>query len=109
MLTALKRAYAKKKDVAVVLWSPHWAFAKYKLKYLKDPKGAFGKAGWIQSEANQKWVQSHGTASKWLKNFKINQQQLGELENDINGASSKSAGVQKWISNNQTLVNSWLQ
>lgn len=107
MLTALKRAYDAKKPVVVVLWSPHWAFAKWNLKYLKDPKGSFGKAGWIQTEANKQWAGSHPTIVGWLKNFKLNQQQLGTLENDINTAGSKSAGVKKWISDNQSLVNTW--
>ena len=26
MLAELKRAYAKKEPIAVVLWSPHWAY-----------------------------------------------------------------------------------
>lgn len=107
MLTALKKAYNAKKPIVVVLWSPHWAFAKWNLKYLKDPKGDFGKAGWIQTEANKKWASSNPTVVQWLKNFKLNQKQLGSLENDMNTASSKSAGVKKWISDNQSLVNGW--
>lgn len=109
MLAQLQKDYNEKQPVVVVLWSPHWAFSKWHLKYLKDPKGSFGKAGWIQTEANKKWAQSNPTVAKWLKNFKLNQQQLGSLENDINTASSKEAGVKKWISANQSLVNSWFQ
>lgn len=107
MLTALKRAYSSQKPIVVTLWSPHWAFAKYNLKYLKDPKGSFGKGGWIQAEGNKKWASAHPTVVKWLNNFKLNQAQLGALENDINGAKTKDAGVKKWLSNNQSLVNKW--
>lgn len=107
MLTALKRAYAKKQPIVVTLWSPHWAFAKYNLKYLKDPKGDFGSGGWIQAEANKKWASAHPSVVKWIGNFKVNQAQLGALENDINTASTKDAGVKKWISSNQSLVNQW--
>ncbi|QQE79288.1 glycine betaine ABC transporter substrate-binding protein [Alicyclobacillus sp. SO9] len=109
MLSALKSAYAKHKPIVVALWSPHWAFSKWKLKYLKDPKGAFGKPGWIQTEANKKWAAQHPTVVKWLKNFKLNQQQLGELEVDINDAKTKDAGVTKWIQSHKSLVNSWFQ
>lgn len=109
MLTALQKAYNAHKPVVVVLWSPHWAFAKWNLKYLSDPKGDFGKPGWIQTEANKQWAASHPTVVQWLKNFKLNQKQLGSLENDINTASSKEAGVTKWISDNQSLVNGWFK
>ena len=43
MLGELDREiHAKKKPIAVTLWSPHWAYDKYKLTKLKDPKGSFG-------------------------------------------------------------------
>lgn len=107
MLSALKRAYDAKKPIAVVLWSPHWAFAKYKLKYLKDPKGTFGKAGYIQGLANKTWATNHPTAVHWLEAFKLTPHQLGILEDDINHAKSPDAGVKKWMAANQSLVNSW--
>lgn len=109
MLSSLKKAEQSKQDVVVTLWSPHWAFAKWQLKYLKDPKGAFGSKGWIQTEANTQWVKGHPTIAKYLKNFKLTPQQLGTLEEDINNASSKEAGVQKWVKANQSLVNSWFK
>ncbi|WAH36509.1 glycine betaine ABC transporter substrate-binding protein [Alicyclobacillus dauci] len=108
MLTALQKAYEQKQPIVVTLWSPHWAFAKYDLKYLKDPKAAFGTGEHIQTEANKDWASSNPTVAGWIKKFKLNQSQLGTLEEDINQASSKDAGVQKWIKDNQTLVNSWL-
>ncbi len=107
MLASLEKAISQKKPIVVALWSPHWAFAKWDLKYLKDPKNSFGQGGWIQTEANKKWAASHPDVVKWLKNFKLNQQQLGSLEVDINNAKTKDAGVTKWINDNQTLVNNW--
>ncbi|QSO51911.1 glycine betaine ABC transporter substrate-binding protein [Alicyclobacillus curvatus] len=109
MLTVLQKDYAAKKPVVVTLWSPHWAFTKYQLKYLSDPKGDFGSAGWIQTEANKTWAGANPTVAGWLKNFKLSPQQLGSLELDINNASSKNAGVQKWIQDNQSLVNTWFK
>src|SRR5690348_13726056 len=43
MTAALKKAYDKKEPIIVTGWTPHWMFAKFDLKYLKDPKGSFGK------------------------------------------------------------------
>ncbi len=107
MLSTLEKAYKAHQPVVVTLWSPHFAFAKYQLKYLADPKGDFGKAGWIQTEANTKWVNANPQVSGWLKNFKLTPNQLGTLEEDINNASSKDAGVTKWIQDNQSVVDGW--
>jgi len=109
MLSALQKDENSKSDIVVTLWSPHWAFSKWKLDYLKDPKGAFGSAGWIQTEANTVWVKDHPTVAKWLKNFKLTPNQLGTLEQDVNNASTKQAGVQKWEKANQSQVNSWFK
>jgi glycine betaine/proline transport system substrate-binding protein len=109
MLSSLQKAYQAQQPIVVTLWSPHWAFAKYQLKYLADPKGDFGKSGWIQTEANKKWATANTQVANWLKNFKLTPTQLGTLEEDINNASSKEEGVTKWIAGNQDLVNSWFQ
>ncbi|MDX3692888.1 glycine betaine ABC transporter substrate-binding protein [Streptomyces europaeiscabiei] len=38
MLAEPERAYAKKEPIAVVLWSPHWAYDRYDLTRLADPE-----------------------------------------------------------------------
>ncbi|QQE78601.1 glycine betaine ABC transporter substrate-binding protein [Alicyclobacillus sp. SO9] len=108
MISSLKKAENAHKDVVVTLWSPHWAFAKWKLKYLKDPKGKFGQPGWIQTEANKQWVKGHPTMTKYLKNFKLTPMQLGKLEESIN-KNGKTKGVQDWINNNKSLVDGWFK
>lgn len=107
MLSQLASDYKLKKPVVVTLWSPHWAFTKYKLDYLADPKKVFGSAGWIQTEANTQWANSNPTVAGWLRNFKLTPAQLGTLEEDINHASSTNVGVQKWMAANQSLISNW--
>jgi glycine betaine/proline transport system substrate-binding protein len=43
MMAALDKAYSKNEWIAITGWSPHWMFAKYKLKYLSDPEKEFVK------------------------------------------------------------------
>ena len=43
MMSELKKAYTKKKPIAVTLWNPHWGFSEFDLKYLKDPKKVYGE------------------------------------------------------------------
>lgn len=109
MLAQLSSAISAHKPVVVTLWSPHWAFAKWHLKYLQDPKNIFGPPDHIYTIANSSWAKKNPQLVKWLKNFKMNQQQVGSLENDINAVPSSqiNSAVNKWIKANQSLVNSW--
>lgn len=110
MLTVLKKDYATKTPVVVTLWSPHWAFSAYKLKYLKDPKHVFGSAGWIQADANKTWASQNPTVVKWLKKFKISESDFGKLLTDINkNPNNPDSGVHTWMSANKSLVNSWFK
>lgn len=110
MLAAIKRAYQQHKPVAAVMWTPHWAFVKYHLKFLKDPKKLLaGQKTAITMEGNKEWANSHPQVVKWLKNFKMNAKQLASLEEAVKGQSDKDAAAKKWISNNQSLVNTWLK
>ena len=74
MLAELERAYAKKEPVAVVLWSPHWAYSKYELTKLEDPKGAFGKGDAIHTLANKGFPEKFPELAGWLKNFKLSRE-----------------------------------
>ena len=49
MIAELTRAYPKEQSIAVTGWVPHWMFAKWKLKFLEDPKGVYGAAETVDS------------------------------------------------------------
>lgn len=53
MTTSLDQAIKKKDPIVVTAWSPHWMFAKYDLKYLKDPKETFGSTENINTIARK--------------------------------------------------------
>ena len=42
MTAALGRAVREREWIVVTAWSPHWMFAEWELRYLKDPKQALG-------------------------------------------------------------------
>jgi glycine betaine/proline transport system substrate-binding protein len=99
MLSQLDRSYAKKEPIAVTLWSPHWAYNKYDLVKLKDPKGAFGKGDRIDSLARKGFSKDNPQVAKWIKDFKLDEEQLTSLEAAIQdaGKGNEEKGVQKWM------------
>lgn len=111
MLSALDQAYNAQEPIVVTLWSPHWAFGKYELKYLEDPQEIMGQPGWIQTEAHKEWAETHPVASKWIGNMKLDELQLAELEIEINNAKDPATGVDNWlkIEKNRQMADSWVQ
>ncbi|WP_328539716.1 ABC transporter permease/substrate binding protein [Streptomyces sp. NBC_00344] len=107
MLAQLDRSIKKKEPVVVVLWSPHWAYGKYDLTKLKDPKGAWGKTDSIHTVAHKGFAKKDPTAAKWLKDFKLTEIQLTSLENAVQAAGEghEQDGVKAWLKKNPGLVN----
>ncbi|MER5946056.1 ABC transporter permease/substrate binding protein [Streptomyces sp. NPDC001904] len=109
MLAQLKRAYAKKDPIVTTLWSPHWAYNDYKLKKLKDPKGAWGKGDGVHSLARKGFGTEFPEVDKWLKDFKMSEKQLTSLEAEINeaGKGDQQDAVKAWLKKNPGVVDKW--
>ncbi|KOG26761.1 glycine/betaine ABC transporter permease, partial [Streptomyces viridochromogenes] len=107
MLAELDRSIKKREPVVVTLWSPHWAYGKYDLRKLKDPEGAWGKGEQIHTVAQKGFAKKDPVVAKWLKDFKLTEQQLTSLENDIRAAGEghEQDGVRAWLTKNPGLVN----
>src|SRR3546814_1554596 len=56
MLTAISRAYRKKHWIVATVWSPHWLWQKWDMRYLKDPKGALGGEEHIHAFASKQFA-----------------------------------------------------
>ncbi|MEV0978293.1 ABC transporter permease/substrate binding protein [Streptomyces sp. NPDC049915] len=106
MLAELKRAYSKKEPIVVPLWSPHWAYNDYRLKKLKDPKGAWGKGDGLHTLARKGFAGDNPVVAKWLKGFKLDEKQLTGLEADITkaGKGKQQDAVRAWLKKNPGLV-----
>ncbi|WP_405847026.1 ABC transporter permease/substrate binding protein [Streptomyces niveus] len=102
MLAELKRAYGKKEPIAVMLWTPHWAYNEYKLTKLKDPQKAFGEGDQIRTVGNKDFPKNYPQLTKWFKDFKLSEQQLAGLENEIQkrGTGHEEEAVKAWMDKN---------
>ncbi|PPS76407.1 MULTISPECIES: ABC transporter permease/substrate binding protein [Streptomyces] len=106
MLAELKRAYAKKEPIAVSLWSPHWAYSDYELTKLKDPKKAFGEGNTIRTISNEKFPGEYPQLTKWIKNFRMSEEELGSLESEIKdrGQGHEEEAVADWLRQHPDMV-----
>jgi glycine betaine/proline transport system substrate-binding protein len=109
MLATLDKAYKDNKWLVITGWSPHWMFSKYELKYLADPKNTFGSAEGLHILTNKEFTQKQPAIAAMLRKFKLNDQQIGSLEGLINQGLLPQDAAKKWIQDNRTLVNSWLE
>lgn len=108
MLASLKKAVDAKKPIVVTLWRPHWAYAAFPIRDLKDPKGAMGKAEKIHTLARKGFAQDFPQVTSMLKNFTMDDQQLGSLENLVlqQNKDNPQAGVDAWLKDNQDWLSS---
>ena len=111
MLSSLDQAIAAEAPIVVTLWTPHWAFTKYPIKALQDPKGAFGKPDTAMAVASKGFAKAHPDMAGWLGKFKLNDEQLGSLELLIRqkGDGNEQTAAAEWITHNEEVVNSWFR
>ncbi|MFJ4835508.1 ABC transporter permease/substrate binding protein [Streptomyces sp. NPDC088747] len=106
MLAELKRAYAKKEPVAVVLWSPHWAYSEYELTKLADDKKLFGEGNTIRTISSRKFPEQYPQLTEWIKNFTMSEDELGSLEAEIKdrGQGQEEDAVAAWLKEHPDMV-----
>ncbi|HEY9292327.1 MAG TPA: glycine betaine ABC transporter substrate-binding protein [Microlunatus sp.] len=103
MLQALDTSYKSKKDIAVTLWSPHWAYSKYDLRKLKDPKDAMSGSEGIWNFSRTGFGSDHPLASQLFKNLTWPEEDLNSLENVMVGKydnKNPDQAVQEWLKSN---------
>ncbi|WP_227001847.1 glycine betaine ABC transporter substrate-binding protein [Virgibacillus necropolis] len=110
MISSIKNAVEEKEPIVAPLWKPHYVFSEVDLKFLEDPKKTFGEVEKIYMATREGFDSDYGKVSKWLKNFKLNDKQLGELMINIKeNEDNPIKGAQKWIEENQDLVEKWMK
>ncbi|VGQ43929.1 glycine betaine transport system permease [Streptococcus pyogenes] len=107
MTTSLDQAIKKKDPIVVTAWSPHWMFAKYDLKYLKDPKETFGSTENINTIARKGLKKDLPNVYKIIDKFHWTKKDMEAVMLDINKGMSPEAAAKKWVEANKSKVSSW--
>jgi len=110
MTAALKKGIADSSWVVVTGWKPHWMFARWQLKFLEDPMGVYGKTENIHVVARKGLATDMPRVAAFLKNFKLDDQQLGSLMGMINDEKSGDPAVaaRAWMTQHMDLIKSWI-
>lgn len=108
MLAALDSAVRGNQPIVVALWHPHWAYSRYQLKDLADPKGALGKGEQLHVLGRKNFSKDFPSLAPALKSLKLTDAQLGSLEDAIAkaGNGKEDAAVKQWAEQNKQLVDS---
>lgn len=103
MLSELDGAIKKGNNIAVTLWHPHWAYSKYELRDLEDPKGAMGDPEEMRILGHKDFEDDFPALSAQLKDFKLDEDQINGMLDNMN-ATDDEKGVEDWIKDNKDFV-----
>ncbi|MFO7819452.1 MAG: glycine betaine ABC transporter substrate-binding protein [Halanaerobacter sp.] len=109
MTTALKKAIEEKRWIVITGWTPHWKFAKWDLKYLKDPKNVYGKQEHISTVARKGLKDDMPEVYNLLNNFHWKPKEMEEAMMLMQQKDNTiEEGARKWIERNEKLVEKWI-
>jgi len=108
LTTTLGNAINQEEWIVVTAWTPHWKFARWNLKYLKDPLGVFGEGDNIHTIVRQGLSDERPDVHAFFDRFSL---ELGQLEEvmlwiEESGMSPGAAG-RRWVEENRDVVKKW--
>ncbi|WP_277183240.1 glycine betaine ABC transporter substrate-binding protein [Caballeronia sp. BR00000012568055] len=109
MLTAIARAYPAKNWIVATVWSPHWLWQKYKMRYLKDPKGVLGGDEQIRAFGSKQFATKYPKAYTFIKHYKLTLADVEQIELDGNASNDWNAAAKKFVDSHPEKLQAWLQ
>ena len=112
MLTEAGNRYRNREAFALVAWSPHWMNQRYDLRYLEDPKNAFGElndAAEVTTVVDKDLRDYDPAAYAFMKALTLNEEQLNDLESTINEVDDPHEGAKIWAANNRDVWQPWVE
>jgi glycine betaine/proline transport system substrate-binding protein len=112
MLFEVENRYRNQEEFAFCAWSPHWMNQRYSLRYLEDPKDAWGPLNdpaSITTIVNKVLPKNDPEATAFMDALSLDEDQLGDLENTINEASDPHEGAKQWAQDNSELWQPWVE
>lgn len=109
MTASLSDAVQGRAPIVVTGWKPHWMFARWKLKFLDDPRKVYGEAENLHTLTRPGFSEEFPQVAAFLKAFHLDDQQIGTLMEAMNrDDASKAEAARAWIAKHGKLVESWI-
>ncbi|AKS05514.1 glycine betaine ABC transporter substrate-binding protein [Pseudomonas trivialis] len=109
MIAELTRAEDKQESIAVTGWVPHWMFAKWKLRFLDDPKGIYGAAETVNSIGSKGLEKKAPEVAAFLKKFQwASKDEIGEVMLAIQEGAKPDAAAKDWVAKHPERVAEWV-
>ena len=104
--------YNHQEEFALVAWSPHWMNQKFDLRYLEDPKDAFGELNepaTISTIVNENLHENDPEAYAFMDALMLDEEHINDLEITINEAGDPPEGAKQWAQENPDVWQSWVE
>ncbi len=109
MAETLGMAIKNRSWIIVAGWTPHWMFAKWDLKFLKDPKRSFGEEEYIATVARIGLKKDYPEVYSFLEKFNWNLEDIQRVMLLIRESESDPRETVKiWLMRNRHKVDNWL-
>ena len=112
MLAEIENRYDSREAFAFVAWSPHWMNQRYDLRYLEDPKDAFGELNnpaKILMIVNEDLSGDDPVAYAFMDALRLDEEQLNDLESAINEAGDPLEGARRWAQEHPEVWQPWVE
>ena len=106
MAAVLAQAIEEQRWLIATSWTPHWMFARFKLRFLSDPKGSFGGTERIHAVARQGLDQRHPALTAFLSRFHLPESDLDGLLLQAQESSAETA-VSAYLARHPNRVRYW--
>lgn len=107
MVAELKRAIQRKNWIVVTLWRPHFAFARFDIRYLDEPKNILGDEERIHMIGRKDFMGAFPSkVSQFLSRFYLPIAEVDALTNLYD--EHEDGAAQMFVKQNPKLVKYWL-
>jgi len=110
MTAALKKAVDNEEWIVVTGWKPHWMFARWDLKFLKqDDDKVMWQPGNIHIMGRKNLEEEKPELAQFLKNLKFSNEQLADLMLQVEESDQDVEVVARnWMNANPDAVKAWI-
>ena len=107
MTAVLDQAIRQQRWVMVTSWTPHWMFARYRLRFLQDPELVFGGIEWIHALGRPQLDLEMQDVAGFLTRFHLPDQEMSDLLLQANDRTAEAA-VDDYIASHQERIRYWI-